>query len=282
LTLAREAGNLTKDPFRNRDHIENFDALIEDYKIRSAATRASIKMLGGVAYGAAAGEKLDLFFPKDPAGSYPVHLFIHGGYWRMLSKEDFSFVAETITSAGAIAAIMDYDLMPAVRMDRIVNQVRQAIHWVAANIGTYKGDTTRFSISGHSAGAHLATFGFCEGAGDLRPASALLLSGIYDLKPLQSSFLQPLIGLTDSEVTAFSPVLHRHVPGTRVIAAFGGRETDPFKIQGSGFVEHLERQGISATAHMLRDADHMTAVRDLGTPESEAGKLLIHTIRTPR
>lgn len=270
---------MTKDPFRNRDHIENFDALIEEYKIRSAATRASLNMLAGVAYGAGVGETLDLFLPKDPAGPYPVHLFIHGGYWRMFAKEDFSFVADTITSAGAIAAIMDYDLMPEVRMDRIVNQVRQAVQWLADNVGDYKGDTTRFSISGHSAGAHLATFAFREGTGGLKPCRALLLSGIYDLKPLQSSFLQPLISLTDQEVASFSPLRHRHETGTHVAAAFGERETDPFKSQGTDFAKHLADQGISVAAHMLRDADHMTAVRDLGTPESEAGELLIQTIR---
>ena len=271
---------MTKDPFRNRDHIENFDVLIEEYKIRSAATRASTNMLAGVAYGAGASEKLDLFFPKGPAGSYPVHLFIHGGYWRMFSKEDFSFVADTITSAGAIAAIMDYDLMPEVRMDRIVGQVRQAIQWLADNIGTYNGDATRFSISGHSAGAHLATFTFCEGAGSFRPASALLLSGIYDLKPLQSSFLQPLISLTDREVAAFSPLLHKHETSTHVTVAFGELETEPFQSQGADFAEHLVRQGLATTARRLRDTDHMTAVRDLGTTGSEAGKLLIQTIRS--
>jgi arylformamidase len=270
---------LTKDPFRNRDHIDNFDALIEDYKIRSSATRASTNMLGGVAYGTGASERVDLFFPKGPGGKCPVHLFIHGGYWRMFSREDFSFVADTITSAGAIAAIMDYDLMPEARMGKIVSQVQQAIQWLADNIGTYNGDITRFSISGHSAGAHLATFAFCESAGSFRPGRALLLSGIYDLKPLQSSFLQPLINLTDQEVSAFSPLRHRHETGTRVTAAFGERETDPFKTQGNDFVEHLARQGMHATAQMLRGADHMTAVRDLGIPESEAGELLLQTIR---
>lgn len=272
---------MTKDPFRNRDHVENFDALVEECKIRSSATRASIDMAGDIAYGTEPAEKLDLFFPKDLGGKCPVHLFIHGGYWRMFSKADFSFVANTITSAGAIAAIMDYDLMPDVRMDKIVSQIHQAIQWLAENIGPYQGDTARFSISGHSAGAHLATFAFRKGAVGLRPIRAFLLSGIYDLKPLQSSFLQPLINLTDQEVAAFSPLRHRHETDTRVTAAFGERETDPFKCQGTDFIKHLDRQGTSATAHMLQGADHMTAVRDLGTPESEAGELLIQTIRAP-
>ena len=56
---------MTKDPFRNRDFVANFDDLVEEYKARSAATRASTQMLGSLAYGAGANEKLDLFFPRS-------------------------------------------------------------------------------------------------------------------------------------------------------------------------------------------------------------------------
>ncbi|WP_119302823.1 alpha/beta hydrolase [Dongia deserti] len=270
---------MAKDPFRNRDYVANFDALVEEYKARSAITRETHQMKRDIAYGTGANERLDLFFPKGSSGAGPVHLFIHGGYWRMFSKDDFSFIADTVTAAGAIAAIMDYDLMPDVRLNTIVAQVRKAIQWLTNNSGTYGGDTGRLSVSGHSAGAHLASFTFCQGAGVPRPASALLLSGVYDLKPLQSSFLQPLIGLTDQEVTAFSPLLLQHERGTRVIVAYGARETDPFRNQGSSFAQHLEHQGLFVSEHMLRDADHMSAVRDLGIPGSAAGDLLIRAIR---
>ena len=149
------------------------------------------------------------------------------------------------------------------------------------NIGTFGGDADRFSISGHSAGAHLATFTFCEGTAVPRPASALLLSGVYDLKPLQSSFLQPLIGLTDQEVAEFSPLLLQHETGTHVTVAFGERETDPFKNQGTDFARHLARNGLSVTTHVLQHADHMSAVRDLGIPGSAAGELLLSFICGP-
>jgi arylformamidase len=234
-----------------------------------------------VAYGTGPNEKIDLFFPDGSDGTCPVHLFIHGGYWRMFSKDDFSFIADTVTAAGAIAAIMDYDLMPDVRLNTIVAQVRKAVHWLAANVGAHGGDASRLSISGHSAGAHLATFTFSEGASGPRPTKTLLLSGIYDLKPLQSSFLQPLIGITDEEVAAFSPLLLRHAPGPNVVVAYGERETDPFKIQGSDLALHLEAQGLSVIKHMLPNADHMSAVRDLGMPGSAAGDLLagiIHAV----
>lgn len=273
---------MTTDPFRNRDYIANFDSLVEEYKTRSAATRASLPMIADVAYGDGAREKLDIFLPEAASGADPVHIFIHGGYWRMFAKEDFSFIADAATAAGAIAVIVGYDLMPETRLGTIVGQIRNAVRWLTANIGQYGGDAGTFSISGHSAGAHLASFTFCEGAGVQKPASAVLLSGVYELEPLQSSFLQPLIGLTDQEVAAFSPLRMRHEAVTHVDVAYGERETDPFRNQGAEFARHLAGQGLPVTAHVLSDADHMSAVRDLGIPESAAGQLLLGAIRRSR
>lgn len=144
------------DPFRTRDHVPDFDRHVADYAARSAATRARLPMRADIAYGPAPAERLDLFLPPPDRATGAVHMFIHGGYWRMFAKEDFSFVAETVTQAGAIAAIVDYALMPAVRMETIVAQVRRACDWIVQNIGALGGDPAQLTISGHSAGAHLA------------------------------------------------------------------------------------------------------------------------------
>ena len=92
---------LTKDPFRTRDHVANFDALVEEYQARSAVTRASLPCCDDLAYGTGDSEKLDLFLPPSSQAARSGHLFIHGGYWRMFSKDDFSFIADTVTAAGA-------------------------------------------------------------------------------------------------------------------------------------------------------------------------------------
>src|SRR4051812_17582875 len=115
-------------------------------------------MAEDIAYGSGAGEKLDLFFPDRPRNNLPVHIFIHGGYWRMFSKQDYSYIADTVTNAGAIAVIVDYALMPAQRMAVLVDQVQRAKLWVIEHIAEHGGDPTRLTVSGHSAGAHLATF----------------------------------------------------------------------------------------------------------------------------
>ena len=75
------------------------------------AQAARLHALLDVAYGPRRDKRLDLFFPTDSATAAPVHLFIHDGYWRMFGKGDLPFVADTLTQASAIAAIMDYSLM---------------------------------------------------------------------------------------------------------------------------------------------------------------------------
>ena len=136
----------------------------------------------------------ELFLP-DVAAPKGVVVVIHGGYWRMFSKDDFSYIADNVTACGAIAAIIDYSFMPAVRFGEIIGQIAEALTWLEANINSLGGDRNRLSISGHSAGAHLASFSFMKGTTTPQIKGALLLSGIYDLKPLQSSFLEPLIGI---------------------------------------------------------------------------------------
>lgn len=271
---------MSLDPFRIRDHVAGFDSIVGDLLARSAATRQRVRFLAGVSYGEASTETLDIFFPPEPqAGALPVHIFIHGGYWRMFSKEDYSCVADTVTAAGAIAVIVDYALMPSVRMDTIVDQVRRAKRWVIGHIAEHGGDPGRLTVSGHSAGAHLATFLFNEGGEPSGVKAALLLGGLYDLAPLQSSFLQAEIGLTDAEVASFTPLGHRHDPSTAAAVLVGADETPPFHAQADAFAALLREQGLSVTRRAIAGRNHMDSVRDLGVPDSEAGTALASLIR---
>jgi len=269
---------MENDPFRIRGHVADFDDIVSEIVSRSEATRATLPMAADIAYGADATETIDLFFPERPRTGLPVHMFIHGGYWRMFSKRDYSYVADTITRAGAIAMIVDYALMPSVRMADIVAQIRRARRWVANHITEHGGDPARLTISGHSAGAHLATFLFNEPNIPSDVSASLLLGGLYQLKPLQSSFLQPEIAITDREVTDFTPMSHRHDPATKVDILVGSDETPPFHEQARSFTEVLENQGLSVSTLSLSARNHMNSVRDLGVPESEAGARLAQLI----
>ncbi|RUW94417.1 alpha/beta hydrolase [Mesorhizobium sp. M7A.F.Ca.US.010.02.1.1] len=273
-----EPAVMSKDPFRTRDHVADFDDVVADIVSRSAETRAILPMSADIAYGEGKAERLDLFFPPGARRDLPVHIFIHGGYWRMFSRSDYSYVANTVTKAGAIAVIVDYALMPEVRMAAIVDQIRRAKQWVLDNIAAHGGDPARLSVSGHSAGAHLATFLFEKTPMPSRIRAALLLGGLYDLKPLQTSFLQPLIGITDEEATAFTPMTRWHDPETAATILVGDQETSPFHQQAADFGKRLRAQGQLVCDLRLNDRNHMNSVRDLGISGTQSGDCLMAMI----
>jgi arylformamidase len=265
---------MPKDPFRIRDHVAEFDDIVAEIVHRSAETRATVPMAADVAYGPDSTETVDLFFPRGKRERLPVHMFIHGGYWRMFSKRDYSYIAETVTNAGAIAIIVDYALMPAVRMATIVDQIRRARRWVDEHIASHGGDPGMLTVSGHSAGAHLATLLFDDASRPSGIKGALLLGGIYDLRPLQESFLAAEIALTDEEVERFSPINHNFDPAVNVKLAVGVNETPPFHRQAATFAERLRMQGLAVSHTNLVATNHMSSARDLGLAGTQAEALL--------
>ena len=265
------------DLFRIRDHVADFESFPLAYAARSEATRGRVENRLDIAYGDGPAEHLDIFLPASRSGPVPVHVFVHGGYWRMFSKSDFSFVADTVVAAGAIAIIIDYALMPAVRMATVVAQVRKALDWVVRHAADFGGDPGRISISGHSAGAHLCCFLIDESRAPTVKA-ALLLGGLYDLAPLQQSFLANEIALTDDEVRRWTPLTTSFRPGPAVTILVGDAETRPFHDQADAFGRHLTEQGLAVGKADLMASNHMSSVGDLGHPASAAGAFLTRTI----
>ncbi|MGO4723015.1 MULTISPECIES: alpha/beta hydrolase [unclassified Inquilinus] len=275
------------DPFMIRAHVPEFETHLAAYRRASEQARRTLRGVPDLAYGDHPDEKLDLYLPAEGEGSHPVHVFVHGGYWRAFSKADYAFVADAVTAQGAIAAIIDYSLMPKARMAVLVDQVRRAVAWVAANAGRWGGDPKAISASGASAGAHLASFLACHGAReDAAPAmpvrSLLLVSGIYDLGPITRSFLQPEIALTAAEVAAWSPLAATPMPGRAVDIVVGADETPPFLGQGRAFAAHLAAAGVDASFTTLPGENHMSIATALGTPGTALADRLGRTIAASR
>ena len=65
-----------------------------------------------VPFGPGADQVLDLFSSPDAgAGPAPIQVFIHGGYWKSLSKDEFSYVARAFTPKGSVTAVLNYGLI---------------------------------------------------------------------------------------------------------------------------------------------------------------------------
>ncbi len=69
-------------------------------------------------------------------GPAPVHVFVHGGYWRALDKSDFSYVAHAFRPAGVVKAGCGisglYDLDP-IRLCYLNDELRLTPEQVRRN-----------------------------------------------------------------------------------------------------------------------------------------------------
>ncbi|MGO4836663.1 alpha/beta hydrolase, partial [Rhizobiaceae sp. 2RAB30] len=100
---------------------EVFEAAMRDYRSRSEEMRDHASHLD-VVYDEASGQTVDIY--GAGAEPRPVFVFIHGGYWRMLSKHDSAFMAGMLARHGIATAVVDYRLAPEVSLDEIVREVR--------------------------------------------------------------------------------------------------------------------------------------------------------------
>jgi len=261
--------------YNARASIPEHPQIFQRWKEQSAAvrrTRAERARLD-VRYGQGAMETLDLFFAAQ--SNAPLHMLIHGGYWRSLDKSDFSDKAQALVDAGVTVAVVNYSLCPAVTIATIVEEVRRAAAWLwreAPNLGC---DRARFQISGHSAGGHLTAMliatDWSSYAADLPKAmihSALLVSGIYELEPLRFASMNQDLKLSADEARRLSPIFMTPAAAVPMALAYGALESAEFKRQSEDFAKAWRQHGLSIEVAELAGLNHLTIIETLGDPKS--------------
>lgn len=101
--------------------------------------------------------RLDIYAPNTKKRELPVLVHIHGGGWRTGDKKNMKEIGEFYASKGVIFITPNYRLTPEVKHPEHVNDCAAALSWVFKRAKSLGADTTRIYLSGHSAGAHLAT-----------------------------------------------------------------------------------------------------------------------------
>jgi hypothetical protein len=96
--------------YNNSGKVANAAEYLTRYSTESARARETLPARLDLRYGPQSGETLDIFLPEGH-GPWPVHVFVHGGYWRSLDKQDFSFIARAFQPAGVLVAVIDYALI---------------------------------------------------------------------------------------------------------------------------------------------------------------------------
>lgn len=194
----------------------------------SAAVHAALadRARVGLSYGPDPAQRLDLFHPGGAPRACLV--YIHGGYWQVLSAAESAMPAPFWLAQGIAYAALDYRLAPGPSLDDIVADVRAAGRFLRENAVALGLDAARLVVAGHSAGAHLAAMALL----DAEPAFAagVLLGGVFDLDPIRRCYVNDALGLDEAAVARLSPLRHA-APGRPLVVAWAERDTDAFKDQ---------------------------------------------------
>ncbi|XP_042658709.1 kynurenine formamidase isoform X3 [Tyto alba] len=248
------------------------DTVIQAHIAATAAgtrrARAAAQTSLHVPYGDGDGEKLDVYFPADPSGTFPVLVYIHGGYWQCLSKDEAGFAAPPLVSRGVAVVAVGYDTAPKGRMDDMVLQVRRSLAFL---LRRYPGIGGLY-LCGHSAGAHLAAmvlstdwteFGVVP---DIK--GAVLVSGIYDLEPILHTYVNDALNMSREVAQRNSPML-RVAPAApaaaacEVLVAVAQHDSPEFRRQSQEYGQALRAAGWSVSMLDLAGVDHFDIIEKL-------------------
>lgn len=221
-------------------------------------------------YGPGERETFD-FFPGPPES--PLFVWVHGGYWRRLSKDASSLVAPPLVRAGASVAVLNYPLAPGPSLDDIVASVRAGFA-AALRRANVLGDPSRTFVGGHSVGAQLA--GMAAHAFEV--GGIFALSGLYDLEPLRHSHINAWIAM-NAEVAARNAPLLQPPRGTpKLVIATGGKEQSEFHRQHRAYASAWRAWGGSVREIPAREHDHFSIVLALARDESPLAQALAELV----
>lgn len=251
----------------------------------SALVRSSLPMRADLSYAQGPRAELDLFVPAHAAEPAPVLVFIHGGYWRSLDKDLFSFVAPAFTAEGALVMVPRYPLCPQASLEQICLQLTQLVAWVWHQAAALGGDPRRIALVGHSAGAHLATMLLSCRWKDVDPAlpsaplaGALAISGLYDLEPLRHvPSLQAELGFTAQTVARTSPAFFPRPRQGRLFAAVGADESEEF-LRQNRLIREVWGPSAVPVCETVPGKNHYTVLESLVDPNGRLHELALRLL----
>lgn len=261
--------------YNSRGTVPDHMVYVREYTERTRAAKASLAW-SEFAYGDGPTDRLDVYPAVQAAGRppAPVLVFLHGGDWRALTKEDSGFGAQAFVAAGASFVAPDFSAAPAATIPAMGAQVRRALAWLWRNIAALHGggDPSRIFVAGHSSGANLVSqLLTCDWARDFRaPADlvkgAVFMSGLGDLEPVRLSFRNQWHRLDEAMVSEASLLRRRPLTACPMILAAGEYETADYKRQGREVQAYWAAQGNRAQCFELAGRNHFDVPLEWADP----------------
>jgi arylformamidase len=242
--------------YNNTQAIPDFAAVLAGFRARSAQVYETSECQRDLRYGQQPRERFDLLSSRD--SNAPTWIFVHGGYWQSLSKEDFAFVAAGPLARGFNVVLAEYTLAPEASMTQIVGEIGSLLDHLAANqdrLGLGRGPVC---LTGHSAGGHLIAVHRSHPL----IAYAMSISPLVDLEPISLSWLNGKLNLTPHEIDAYSPL--RHIgKGAPMTVAVGAAELPELVRHASEYATAARKAGETVRYVPIENCNHFSILEDL-------------------
>ena len=124
---------------------------------QSRPERHGLETMRDIAYGDTPIQRLDVWRPKNASPNLPAIFYVHGGGFRILSKDTHWIMALMFARAGYVVFNVDYSLAPKHPFPDGMHDVARAWAWVAEHAREYGADPTKLVVAGESAGGNLVT-----------------------------------------------------------------------------------------------------------------------------
>ncbi|XP_036804024.1 kynurenine formamidase isoform X2 [Oncorhynchus mykiss] len=270
--------------------------------------RGLAQTLLNVPYGEGEGEKLDVYVPTTTSLDVPLVIYLHGGYWQFLSKEESGFMAVPLVHKGVVVVAVGYDIAPKGNMDLMVSQVRRSVVSVIQQYSHISG----LYLCGHSAGAHLAAMilstDWSQYSVTPQIKGAFLVSGIYDLLPILSTYVNEPLKMTEGQLRKTSSSANHWKPGQRedifqvldrevalrnspsqlvpqlklsssncdIVVAVAQKDSPEFRKQSEDYYKTLEStEGLKVTLEDVPNTDHFNIIEQLVDGDYHLTQLLL-------
>jgi arylformamidase len=253
--------------YDSRATVPDFTVHTRRYAELTREAKATLTCIEALRYGDGADETLDLYPPTAPGA--PLVVFVHGGNWQTLSKDDSGFGALAFVPAGAGYAALDFSLVPRTTLAGMADQVRRALLWLHAHAPAHGCDPARIHIAGHSSGAQLVgQMLVADWGGRNVVKSATFMSGLGDLEPVRRSFRNAALRLDDAAVARGSLVKRAPTVRCPLVVAVGEREREEYHRQSREVAGFWRAQGNPVEHFTLAGRNHFDAVLEWADPSS--------------
>jgi len=242
-----------------------------------------IRVERDIAYGSDKKQSFDVYIPAQ-AKDAPVIFMVHGGAWSMGDKSMQNVVKNKVArwvSKGFIFISVNYRLLPDADPIEQARDVVRAIAVAQAKAESWGGDSSKFILMGHSAGAHLVALisTDLELSSDIvkKPwlGTVALDSAAYDVVKIMEKrhfpFYDKAFGSDKQYWKAASPFYSLTKETSPILAVCSSRRDDS-TIQAREFAKKAASLGVTVNV-LEKDFSHGEINSRLGEDKAYTGEV---------